>query len=67
MSPEFLSDVLLITFNTPPFSLIAIALPLIASFNVFASLILTLVVMPPDVLESVIAKYTVLGSSPSGR
>ena len=67
MSPEFLSDTLLTTLRTPPFSLIAMALPLIASLRVFANLMLTLVVIPPSVFESVIAKYTVLGSSPSGR
>ena len=57
ISPEFLSETLLTTLRTPPFSLTAIAGdPLIASLRVLASLILTLVVMPPDVFASVIAK-----------
>ena len=67
ISPEFLSDTLLSTVNAPPFSFIEIGFALVASLKVFASWMLTFVVNPvARVFASVIAKYTVLASSPSG-
>ena len=61
ISPEFLSDTLLTTFNDPPRLLIVKAVAFSASLKVLASLRSTFVDIP-----EVIAKYTSFGSKPSG-
>ena len=68
MSPEFLSDTLLTTFRRPPLLLIEIGSPSTESLKVLATWILVFVLTPVAlVLLSVIAKYTVLESKPSGK
>ena len=56
ISPEFLSDTLLTTFNDPPRLLIVNACAFLASFSVFASLISLVEFNPALLLLLVIAK-----------